>query len=285
MANFCVICGKPTEEGQICSCQQVQQPQQQEQQPMQQPQQQAQQPMQQTPYQAPQQQVQYVTVQKGPSAAGELISRSIKIISDFVVNPVGTIKSVSEKKDYVAGLVFLVLQALASGIFALFNCIRQAGEFNGANFEVSGYFKALFSGLFIDGAKYFLIAFLLFGAAAVLFKASESLKSIIAFVGVATIPLTLILLFNSMFTFIYYSGTTYILSFATIASYILCFVGFRDTVKIDENKAFYSTAITFVLILIVISVISNKVGSFGPVFSGTGGEIPSYGDILDNIFR
>ncbi len=120
MAGFCTSCGSPLPENGVCPCKaaQPQQPtnpnfqqpqqqpyqQQQYQQPYQQPyqQQQYQQPYQQQPYQQPYtpypQQPVY-PVRQGPS----VFSNFFKVVGSYFKDPVGTSRSVLEKKDIASG--------------------------------------------------------------------------------------------------------------------------------------------------------------------------------------
>jgi hypothetical protein len=208
-----------------------------------------------------QQQVQYVNVPKNLNSFGVDFKKLFDFVLEFAKNPVSAIKSAAEKEDFKTGIIFICVQAIIAGLYGFLNSIRVAGDLGGfVKVPASEHIKTLFRELIIAGVQYFLLAFLLFGAAALLFKANKTLKSFITVAGIATIPLSAVLLLNCLVTFIWADALPYISSFGVIASYVLCFVMVRDILKIDENKTFYIAVGAFVVISIIIGIVNSNVG-------------------------
>ncbi|MBE6985286.1 MAG: hypothetical protein E7434_06740 [Ruminococcaceae bacterium] len=134
MAGFCTSCGKPLPENGVCSCNAQmnapQQPYPQQPYPQYQPQQPyPQQPYPQQPY-APYPQQPYAPypaypVRQGPSA----FSKFFKTIADYFKDPVGTSRSVLEKRDILSGSLTAALCVILALLGSMLYIVVQDFDF------------------------------------------------------------------------------------------------------------------------------------------------------------
>lgn len=135
MAGFCSKCGRPLPENGVCPCT-MQQP---EQQP--QFQQQYQQPQYQPQYQQPQ----YQQPPAQPSAFGIAMKNFPKLLLSYCKDPIGTTRKAVEQKDFLSGIIVMVIAVIATYLTTLVYALRVNRHFPVGAWLLTGLFAPAFA--------------------------------------------------------------------------------------------------------------------------------------------
>lgn len=240
MAKFCVHCGRPLQEGEVCPCQK----------------------------QAAQQQ--QTPVPAAPSGAAIYVKQLWSLIKRIFQAPSSMLKSFAASADSNTALGLIVVHALAFALFmlTLFGRIgasiasiadKASSEF-GNNVQLQEMIKFPLAKIF------FLSLFLSFGVACLfaaillffnktVFKADSTYKHMLCVSGgsgIASVPFLLVgilaLLLNLKFGLC-------VASFGVILQLIFTFNALKGTSQISENKSAYVLFLSFAVLQIAILII------------------------------
>ena len=295
MAKFCTKCGRPLQEGEICSCQvspvtqtqpdpqqhQPEQPPQQYQQPTQQyqqPPQQYQQPTQQ--YQQPPQQYQQqyqqyqqpnYNIPAAPAKPNALVIyfRILgQCIKAYFKDASETLKQSASHGDIKTGLSLAAVNCLFVGFFlmAIVNSFFRA-----INNISSGL--AMTSSIKFPHFELFLLAFVF--AAAVYFGIcvigllvgsitgkQAPFKAFMASIGVATLPSAIVMIPATIFAFFWLQGATVLMLIALFTWLISTYAAIKATLDITDAKiSIYYGLFSAVLLGIIYLIASGIVPS------------------------
>lgn len=261
MAKFCTKCGNKIEDGEICSCEQTQQPLGQAFQPNQ-----GQQPSVQAfqPNQGQQPSGQAFQSNQGQAAAqnnvGIYFNRLWYVVSKTIKTPADILKQYTEASDVQVAFGFIGIQAVAFALllavfFGKINSIfeNSIGMFsyslsNSFEFPIA---KACISALVLSIILSVVFAGILFVLTNVIFKGETDFMKMICVVGakdLALIPFTLVALLLSLFNPIY---SISVLSLGVILGYFYAAQALKGAVNIDENKSVNILFLSFAIMVIV----------------------------------
>lgn len=202
MAKFCTKCGKPLEEGEVCSCTQAA------------PQQQAAPQMQAAPQQQAPQQQGYVSneqqFQQTQQAVAGFLTRMFGAFINVIKHPVTAGRDMILKGDYAVAIALIVLQGIVTCIFgavtakdvSIIHTILDgySSLFSSYDAEVS-YGKVIFGTLFISILLSFVLAGLLF-LANMIIKNALNFKQILSAVAIRSCVASIATLVALVFFFI-----------------------------------------------------------------------------------
>lgn len=251
MAKFCVKCGKPLEEGEVCSCQ-VQQPVQQAttSQPIV-----AQAPVMQQPV--------------APSAAGIYLKRLWAVAIGIFKAPATMLQSFVAAGDIHVALGFIIAHALA---FAIFLTVF----FNNIGSRISNamglYSSMLGSSSVSDSMKFplvtifFVTLLLTFGLACLfaailllfnktVFKAETTYNHMLCVVSAKSIAVVPFMLVGILVAFISINWASFFVGAGILLAYFYVATALKGASAIDENKAIYTLFLSFVLFAIATGIV------------------------------
>lgn len=246
MAKFCTKCGKPLEEGEICSCLGQQQAQ-----------------------AINQNQNQVVNQQQaGPNKVTSYLNRLWKVTLQIIKTPADMLKEYVKASDIELAFGYIGVQAIAIALFLL-TLFSQVNSQLKSLFGGLGYFGGL---LGVDAIKFplgkifiltiifsvvlsFAFAAVLFFVTKVIFKGETDFKKMICVAGaksLAAVPFTVVAF---ICIFISISIAIFILCLGTILGYFYVASALKGASEIDENKSVYTLFISFALMVIVLGIV------------------------------
>lgn len=209
MANFCMHCGSPLEEGQVCSCPAAQaaahQPYTQPQQP-------------QAPYQQPYQ-PQQPQAPKAPSPVGSAFKNLLPFLKAYLRSPVKATRSAVAQNDIILAVILLCFQLIAAGLvmfsflykicstvkdFALsaMGLAGLSGGFFGSGPSISpSFFLSLIYGILAAAIAIVIFGVLIFVIAKIV-KTNCSIKDVLIACGANSMFVTVLLVVTFLLFFV-----------------------------------------------------------------------------------
>ena len=245
MAKFCTRCGKPLEEGQVCDCQAA------------------------------------ATVAPTTTTASSIDFKEsgkdcLDVVKGIFTKPVETIKNFTVDSKYIAGIILVVVTAIASGLYKIATLKSIYGSTSGKGFNMSditsvlsgnlgldkpNYLKEFFTTFAYNLVEYAAIAFIGYLIVSKLLKGKSSWKQMINATGAALTVVCLGYLLNSILVFIdaefvgYLRG--YVTTFAKMASVLFLYKGVAETAEVDKNKLYIWIPAMFVVGAAVIDILDK----------------------------
>lgn len=256
MSKFCVHCGKPLQEGEVCSCrsQAPQQPQVSQQQVPQQQVPQQQVPQQQVPVYPAAAPVAAAPV--APSGAEIYLKQLWSLITKIFRAPASMSKSFAASADSNTAIGLIVIHVLTFALFMLAFCGKISATINRTthmyDFPLA---KDFFLSLFLSLVVAFLFAGILLFFNKTVFKANTTYRHMLCVTGasgIASVPFVLagiIILFMNM------NVGICVASLGVILQLIYAVSALKGASQIDENKAAYVLFLSAVVLMIAVFIL------------------------------
>lgn len=249
MAKFCTKCGKPLEEGKVCSCSQ-------------------------------EETKTAVTTSNSSVDIKESCMDCVNVFKKIFTKPMEAIKEFVCENKFIAGIIMIVLAAISSGLYKIATLksmysSSSADSFNLSDFSslldsaLSGnlstsepeYLKEFFNSFITNFAEYALIVLLGYLIISKLLKGTASWKHMITAVAISLSVVLVGNVINSVLVFIDgdFIGNirSYVTSFAFILSILILCGAVKEVSGIDKNRAYISIASMSVFATVVIDVVKK----------------------------
>ena len=193
MGNFCTKCGRPLADGEVCNCQAT---------PQINPGQVAPMP-QAAPAPAPQGQPQMAPQgqpymqQKAPSQFDAVMKDTLAAFVDIMKAPVTKGQELVKGEKFIVSVIYIVLQALLSTIFAMVATVKFMGDY-----ADGGMYAKIFFGTFFGSVLFSAMLFGVVMAANAICKNPISVKSALCVVGNRSIVLCPVILLSAILVLI-----------------------------------------------------------------------------------
>lgn len=241
MSKFCVHCGKTLEEGAVCECR-------------------ANNAAVNVLKTSESQAAATVVVQHQHAAFGDYFKEMFKTYVDFLKRPVTVLKAHIQKADFGVGVFFIVLQAILTAVIFLeaTNKVKKLmGMFGSYIGEFVGGDMTIFIKLFlIVVANLFLLGGITFGVGKMVLKDTKSFKSLMAGLGIATIPFSTAIIVSALLFTILPKVVPFILGFGAILTFISTFVGFDEALGQEKDKNVYVVSSAYILYYVALVIVT-----------------------------
>jgi len=245
MSKFCTNCGKPLVEGTICSCIGMQ----------------AEEEMAFTS--------EDMSVQSSAFTQQNDIKQFLEsmwsLVKMFAKNPINSIVNTAKTDNFKVGLFFAGVQALIASLAAVILVNRITSSITGILFGSMSlfgnrsvdipYFSIFIKVIFAVAVQYFLLVGLFYLGSKFIAKKTGSIKTLMATLGISTIPMTASLLVSIVVGLIIPALIFYILVFGIICSIVLNYISLRESYEISENKAAYIVPLSYLVYFFLIFTI------------------------------
>lgn len=276
MAKFCVNCGRPLQEGEVCNCTAQQPPVEQAapQQPVQQyipqqpPVQQAapQQPVQQ--YIPQQQPVQQSAPQPAvpaqpaaPSPAATYFKNMWDIVLGVVKTPAATLKSFAASGDTKTAIGFIAAYSILLSLFMLVLASKIGSLFSGlfSMFSSSSIkwpmAKIFFLTLIMAAGLAFLFAAILLLFNKTVFKADTTYAKMLCVASAKSLAAAPFIAVGILIGLIYVSWGIVFISFGMLLAYFFVAAALKGASEIDDDKALFTLFLSFAVLLIATYIV------------------------------
>lgn len=269
MAKFCSQCGRPLEEGEVCTCQsqgsqptvqqsteqpfvQAQQPEQSQFTQSQQPFTQAQQPVQpqfaQQQYNGQGQQFNQ-TIGKATDATKALVGKLVPIVK----SPVEELKNIAATKESKLGIQMILCNIVVSLLLLIISMVVVRVKLGDAAEYVSiPYAKTVILGTVFAAVYYFAMAGILFGFTKVFSKGTEvSFAQSITAVGGKALYDAAVFIISAICMIINVKFGCVILVIGCAFTYLLMVITYSESVELKGSFKVYVLAITYICMMII----------------------------------
>mgnify|MGYP000865444229 CR=1 FL=1 len=241
MSKFCTNCGRPLDEGAICNCLKMQAEEE-------------------------------MTFNSGNLSAQsgtftqqndfkQFFESMWSIVKMFAKNPIDTIVNTAKTDDIKVGLFFVGVQALIASLTAIilvnrisssiFGLLFGTMSLFGSRFDIS-YFSIFIKVILAVAVQYFLLIGLFYLGSKFIAKKTGSVKTLMATLGISTIPMTASLLVSLVVGLIVPMVIFYIMIFGIVCSIMLNYISLRESYEISENKAAYIVPLSYLVYFFLI---------------------------------
>lgn len=232
MAKFCTTCGKKLENGEICSCNEKNE------------------------VLDDGQELQPIIPTVG------LFDDLGSILKESFTHPVSTIVRYNTDSNLIISIIFMVVCALASGLFAycLFNSISNmlAGMFSGlsvftsvTSFNVE-FTSVFFRVLFFVAIYFVTLAGMITFMAKVIFKADTNFRKVITAIGLSSVFMICALILGSILSYVKFGLALVFLFVGIVFSIIYLASATRDSLNVSKDKVAYTLVPSIAVALFVI---------------------------------
>lgn len=265
MAKFCIYCGKPLQEGEVCSCRtQGAGPAA--------PSQAA------APAQAAAQAPSAVQTPTAPAQpASTVVGRYWKVCKDFFRFPSSVLPSFTASGDWHTALVFIITRALCFGLFMLvvFNRLKGSISFildhatNDLTSSIGNQIfdfplaKIFFLSLVLSAGAAFVFAAVVLLIEKCLFKAEASYSNALCATASGSFAAIPFLLIGLLVAFLNMSFGLYIAEFGILLQFLFTVLALGSFQVRNKEKAVYAYFLIFVVQAIVILLL---IYFFGPMY-------------------
>lgn len=264
MAKFCIHCGRPLEEGEVCNCQSNVNPQD---------------AVQQQNETLQSNNVQNQGTTNGSSTnqnvSSNELGNKIKFVFSKVLNmfksPSATINEFIEKNDSQYGVIMMAINVI--GIFVI--SLIQFLYLNSKLYNMLPVAQLVIIAVIIAAVSTFGFASLLFVFTNKAFKSDASLAHIFSINGVTSVLSICLQIVVILFTLLSAKFGLILSVISFIYTSVIFITNYNETVKLDTDKKTYALFITygaiFIIQLIIFSMfvssaISGTLGSFSSLF-------------------
>lgn len=241
MAKFCNQCGKPLEEGEVCSCQS----------------QTAAQPQ---PVPTPAStnvSAEQVTkqVQGAAQAVATQGANVFKKMIDIFKNPIGAVKQIAATEDKVSAFSMVITNVLTLSIITLIVCLAFNSEAGGLiKLPVA---KMVLTVLFTAAAADFALAACLWVATKFFFKEDVSYIKILSVTGAKLLIDSVFVILGSILTIVSAKIGIFIYAVGSIFTTVLFVQSYAEVSTLDKDKKFYAMTIAMTLFIILVVVFTS----------------------------
>lgn len=249
MAKFCTNCGKPLAEGTICRCLGGMQ---------------AEEGMAFTPENMSSQSSTFAQ----QNDFKQFLESMWSLVKMFAKNPIDSIVNTAKTDNFKVGLFFVGVQALIASLTAIILVKRLTSSITGFLFGSMSlfgsrsinipYFAIFIRTIFAVAVQYFLLVGLFYLGSKFIAKKTGSIKTLIATLGISTIPMTASLLVSLVIGLIIPVLIFYILVFGIVSSIVLNYISLRESYEISENKAAYIVPLSYLVYFFLIFTIFSQ---------------------------
>jgi len=200
----------------------------------------------------------------------------LDVLKGIFTKPIETIKNFVVDSKYIAGIIMVVVTAIASGLYKIATLKSMYGSSTGKGFNMNdlssvlsgnlgleepNYLKEFFTTFAYNLVEYAAIAFIGYLIVSKLLKGKTSWKQMINAVGVAFSIVCLGYLVNSILVFVdaEFVGylRSYVSTFAKMASVLILYKGVAETAEVDKNKLYIWVPAMFVVGSAVIDILDK----------------------------
>lgn len=293
MANFCMHCGSPLEEGQVCSCPAAQAAAHQQYTQPQQPQ---------APYQQPYQ-PQQPQAPKAPSPVGSAFKNLLPFLKAYLRSPVRATRSAVGQNDLILAIILLCFQLIAAGLVMfsfLYKICSTVKDFALSAMGLGGLSGGLFSSGPSISPSFFMslifgilaaaIAIVIFGllifAIAKIMKTNCSIKDVLIACGANSMFVTILLVVTFLLFFVSFTlgFIFFILSMLTW----IC-LGIPTVQALGTSAESGKFWISYIVVVLVALLVGGWIGgkffglSVGAIKISYGNQSVSVNQMIDGI--
>ncbi len=241
MSQFCSNCGRPLEEGTICSCRHRQTS------------------------------ADLSFIPEDGDVGGSTIMQQNDVrqflmsmwslVKMFATNPLKSIVDSARTEDFKVGLFFVAVQALAASLTSVILINRVMKSFSslmfGSLYGLGGGIDIPYLSIFIKVilfvvVQFFLLIGLFYLGSKFIAKKTGSIKGLIAATGISSIPMTASILASLVIGLIVPSLIFYIMILGIIFGLVLNYISLRETFDIPENKAVLIVPVSYCVYFFIL---------------------------------
>lgn len=228
MAKFCTKCGKPLEEGSVCSCAE-----------------------------------QKVVEKKNDSQMDikKYINLFIEVIKGMIKEPIDTIKNYSKEENFIFGVLAILLNSILFGI--LLYCLIVEG-FNSVSLLMITSSNISFIKTFLLGILFMMVFLLslcamIYGMEKFIFKTNVEFKKVMVMIGICSIATSITTLIAILFTFISMKFVSVILMIGVLFYVVYLCQGTMEISNIRKNMLAYVLVPSISIAFFIVTYILPKI--------------------------